>query len=56
VKAWQRRRRHKVGNHPRKATLSELDIEAELGRLRAENAQLKSQDNCGLALKPIQAA
>jgi len=31
--------------------MSELDIHAELERLRAENAQLKSKDKGGLTLK-----
>jgi hypothetical protein len=31
--------------------MSELDMQAELERLRAENAQLKSKDKGGLTLK-----
>ena len=34
-----------------KETMSELDMQAELERLRAENAQLKSKDKSGLTLK-----
>jgi hypothetical protein len=31
--------------------MSEVDVQAELERLRAENAQLKSKDKDGLTLK-----
>jgi hypothetical protein len=39
------------GNDRRKETMSEVDMHAELERLRAENAQLKSKDKGGLTLK-----
>jgi transposase len=39
-----------AGNR-RKETMSESEMQAELERLRAENAQLKSKDKGGLSLK-----
>src|ERR1700733_12331759 len=39
-----------AGNR-RRETMSESEMQAELERLRAENAQLKSKDKSGLSLK-----
>jgi hypothetical protein len=39
-----------AGNR-RRETMSESEMQAELERLRAENAQLKSKDKGGLTLK-----
>jgi hypothetical protein len=51
VEAGLDRPGHKAGNNRRKETMSEVDMQAELERLRAENAQLKSKDKGGLTLK-----
>jgi hypothetical protein len=47
----KKRRAASLENESRRETMSESEMQAELERLRAENAQLKNKDKGGLSLK-----